>query len=489
MAEGDDDLTEQVPYEELLPPMPILPRKGLDPSEVMQVLGEIARREDAVWESGKCSGTIYCGDHEHYRLLRDAFGLFLHANALQRDMCPSATRFEREIISMALDLFSASAIQDATPGGLVTTGGTGSILHAMYAWREYWRKKGITAPNVIKPETAHPAFDKACHLLGIDLKVAPVEAATAQVDTDWVESAIDKNTIGIIGSAPNYGYGIIDPIEELSLIAQSKGVFLHVDCCLGGFILPFLRMQGIEVPAFDFSLEGVTSISADTHKYGFAPKGSSVVLFRDKRIRNAQYFYLADWSGGKYCSPGIEGSRSVGLLAATWASMVLTGRDGYAKAAARIYETAQAFASAVASHPELRLFLPTLFVVCFTSDEFNVYHVYDHMKQRGWRFNGQQYPDALHFAITLPQTRPGVADQFAADLGAAVLYAKQNKDKTPLTGAIYGGQPGGLTLEGREFIENVMEELMDSYQEWLTPSPAVERPNSPGEGLPTPSKR
>ena len=182
----------------------------------------------------------------------------------------------------------------------------------MLAYREHAREtRGITRPNVVKPETAHAAFDKACHLFGIELRVAPIDPETATVVVGAVEELMDDDTIAIVGSACNYGYGTVDPIPELSELALSRGVGLHVDGCLGGFILPWGQELGYDIPLFDFRLPGVTSISADTHKYGYGLKGSSVLAVRDKALRNSQYFYLTDWTGGKYCSPGMEGSRSL----------------------------------------------------------------------------------------------------------------------------------------------------------------------------------
>ena len=272
-------------------------------------------------------------------------------------------------------------------------------------------------PTSIKPETAHPAFDKACHLFGIELRRAPVDPVTTQVDVDWVRDHVDDQTVALIGSACNYGYGTVDPIGDLSDVALERGVGLHVDSCLGGFILPFGRELGYDIPAFDYALPGVTSMSADTHKYGYAFKGSSVVSFRSKALRNAQYFYLTDWSGGKYTSPGMEGSRSGGLIAATWASMVQLGHAGYLGYARQIFETSFAMQEAVTSHPELRLVGRPTFLFSFTSDEFDVYHVNDFMRTRGWRFNGQQYPNALHMAVTRPQTQPQVVARVRRRLG------------------------------------------------------------------------
>ncbi len=459
-------MAAHVPYEDRFPVNRDLPERGRSRSDVLSELAEIAAEEDAFWETGKCSGTMYCGDHEHYAFLNEAFGRFAHVNALQRDMCPSMTKFESEIIAMTLDVLGASAVTDSSPVGLVATGGTGSILHAMLAYREQARdKRGIAAGNVIKPETAHPAFDKACHLFGIELRRAPVDPVTTQVDVQWVADHVDDQTVAVIGSACNYGYGTIDPIEELSELALRRGIGLHVDACLGGFILPFGRRLGYDIPVFDFQLPGVTSISADTHKYGYSFKGSSVVAFRDRALRDAQYFYLTDWSGGKYCSPGIEGSRSGGLLAATWASMVNLGWDGYLRYARNIFETSERMQDAVRSHPELRILGQPTFLFSFTSDEFDVYHVNDFMRLRGWRFNGQQYPNALHMAVTRPQTQPGVTEAFAVDLADAVAHAKQHAGEPTASGAIYGGVIGGMTGEADEFIRAVMADMMDKQQQ------------------------
>jgi glutamate/tyrosine decarboxylase-like PLP-dependent enzyme len=453
------------PYRDRFTVNRTLPEHGRPRHEVLAELHTMATEEDAFWETGKCSGTMYCGDHDHYAFMTDAFGLFAHVNALQRDMCPSATKFEGEIIAMTLDLLHADAVSDSEPAGLVTTGGTGSILHAVLAYRERGRaEKGIRTPNIIKPETGHPAFDKACHLFDVELRRAPIDPKTTLADVDWIADHIDDQTVAVIGSACNYGYGTVDPIEELSDLTRERGVGLHVDGCLGGFLLPFGQELGYDIPVFDFRLPGVTSISADTHKYGYAFKGSSVLTFRDKALRDGQYFYLTDWSGGKYCSPGIEGSRSGGLLAATWAAMVSLGRDGYLRYAKQIFETSFAMQEAVRSHPELHLLGEPTFLFSFTADEFDVYHVNDFMRPLGWRFNGQQYPNALHMAVTRPQTQPGVVEAFARDLDDAVRYAKEHAGEPPKSGAIYGGVTGGMTAEADEFIRAVMADMMDAQQ-------------------------
>jgi sphinganine-1-phosphate aldolase len=461
------------PYAERFPVNRGLPEEGRSRDSVLDELGALAAEEDAAWETGKCSGSMYCGDHDHYGFMNEVFGLFGHMNILQRDMCPSATRFEGEVVAMVLDLMNASEAErrDHAPVGMVTSGGSGSIMHAVLAYRDHARaERGINQPNLVKPETSHPAFDKACHLFGIEARNVPVDPETTTVRPEVVESRIDEDTVAIVGSACNYGYGTIDPIPALSDLAVERGVGLHVDACLGGFILPFGQELGVEqIPVFDFRLPGVTTISADTHKYGYALKGTSTLLFRDKALRNSQYFFRTDWTGGKYCSPGMEGSRSGGLLAATWASMVTLGRSGYRRYAEEIFEVAFAMQDAVRRHPELRVIGDPTFCFSFTNDpasgvEFDIYHVNDFMKLRGWRFNGQQYPNAIHMAVTRPQTQPGVVETFSADLAEAVPYAVEHRDETPSSAAVYGGVAGGMTDEADEFIRQVMADMMDKHQ-------------------------
>lgn len=465
------------PYADRYPVHRTLREKGRPREEILAELAEMATEEDAFWETGRVSGTMYCGDHEHYEFLTEAFAKYAHVNALQRDLCPSATRFEGEVIAMVLDLMHASQVTDSEPAGLVTSGGTGSIVHAILAYREHARQtRGITTPNIVKPETAHPAFDKAAHLFGIELRTIPVDPHTTTVVPEEMAKAIDENTIALIASAGNYPYGTIDPIAEIGSLALERGVGLHVDGCLGGFILPFGEELGYDIPPFDFRVPGVTTISADTHKYGYAFKGTSTLVFRDKALRSSQYFHILDWSGGKYMSPGMDGSRSAGLIAATWASMVHLGREGYRAYAAEIFSTAAAMMEIVARHPELRIMGSPTFCFSFTSDEFDIYHLADFMKPGGWRFNGQQYPNAIHMAVTRPQTQPGVVDAFAADLADAVTYAREQTaaGHPAESSAIYGGVAGGLTDELGAFITAIMDDMMDTMQGLPPASRSVE---------------
>jgi sphinganine-1-phosphate aldolase len=447
-----------------------LPEQGRSQDAILDELRSMAEEEDGLWQTGKCSGTMYCGDEAHYAFLNQAFGHYSHVNALQRDMCPSATRFEGEVIAMVLDLMHADAVAshhpDEVPCGSITSGGSESIMSAVLVYRDWARaEKGIRQPQIILPETVHPAFDKGAHLFGVEVVRAPVDPLTTLVDVDFVRDHINERTIAIVGSAGNYPYGTIDPIAELAELAMQRGVGMHVDACLGGFILPFGEQLGYDIPVFDFRLPGVTSISVDTHKYGYGLKGSSVVLYRDKALRRHQYFLAMDWKGGKYASPGFAGSRSGGLLAATWASLVSLGREGYLSHAKGIFDAAFAMQAAVRSHPELMIMGKLSFCFSFTSEAFDIYHVNDFMKGRGWRFNGQQYPNAIHMCVTRPQAQPGVVAAFADDLAGAVVHAKQQPSGSmPISGAVYGGVPEAMP-ELREVVNGFMTGLLDAWQD------------------------
>ena len=296
------------PYEDRFPVNRTLPEQGRPREELLAELATMAEEEDKAWETGKCSGTMYCGDHEHYAFMNEAFGLFAHVNALQRDMCPSQTKFEGEIIAMTLDLLHAEAVTDTEPVGLVTTGGTGSILHAMIAYREHGATRGVTTPNVIKPETAHPAFDKGCHLFGIEVRNAPVDPKTLHRRRRLGGRRTSTTTRS--RSSGRRATTATAPSTRSTRCPTSRcehGIGLHVDGCLGGWILPFGQELGYDIPNFDFRVPGVTSISADTHKYGYAFKGTSVLAFRDKALRNGQYFFLTGWTRREVLLPRHRG--------------------------------------------------------------------------------------------------------------------------------------------------------------------------------------
>lgn len=450
------------------------PDEAMDRELILEQVNDMSREEDNFWQNGKCSGTMYSGDHEHYDFLNQVFSSFSHVNALQRDICPSQTRFESEILAMTLDLFHGEAVAEHNPAqkacGALGSGGTESIINAVLVYRDKAKaEKGITEPELIMPETAHAAFNKGAHYFGVKVITAPIDPVSTLVDLDFVEGHINKNTVALVGSACNYPYGTIDPIEKLSELALKYDIGLHVDACLGGFILPWGQQLGYDnIPVFDFRLPGVTSISADTHKYGYGLKGTSVVMYRDKSYRQHQYFMMPDWSGGTYASPGLAGSRSGGLIAATWASMMSLGKEGYLKYAREIFDTALTMQEAVKSHPELKLMGTPTFCFSFRSDQFDIYHVNDFMKTRGWRFNGQQNPESIHMCVTRPQTAPGVTDRFAADLVSGVEYARENADKKPRSGSLYAGLVEGLDLGGDpELTKMILVGGMDVMQDQL----------------------
>jgi glutamate/tyrosine decarboxylase-like PLP-dependent enzyme len=421
-----------------------LPSEGVDREELLSQLSEMAEREDAPAREGKISGSLYHGGAEHFAFLAQVYRLFAHMNVLQRDMYPSATKFEGEILAMALALLNGEAAsgEGDAPCGVITSGGSESLITAMLVYRERGRERGISEPEVVMPETAHVALLKGAHYLGVRAVRTPVGEDFA-ADVEAMAAAVGPNTVALVGSAGTYPHGVIDPIAELSELALEHDLGLHVDGCLGGFLLPWAERLGREVPPWDFRLPGVTSISADTHKYGYAPKGTGVLLYRNPGLRHHQYFINTDWQGGIYASPGIAGSRSGGLIAATWAAMVSLGERGYLELAERILETAAALRREIESVAELRSFGHSPFMVAFGSDELDIWHLNDALQERGWRLNGCQLPPGLHFCVTRPNTQPGVVEAFASDLREAVAYAKDPPDAPPRSGALYGSGGAG----------------------------------------------
>ncbi len=457
------------PYADRFPVTRSFPEHGRPREDIVAEIEAMSAAEDAVAMDGKISGSIYSGDIEHYAFLNEVFGHYSHANVLQRDVYPSATRFEGEIIAMAADVLHAPE-----PIGVITSGGTESLMNPLLVYREWGRQRGITTPNVVLPVTAHPALHKGAHYFGIELRLAPVTDGFV-ADVDAMAAMIDENTVALVGSAGTYPHGLVDPIDRLSDLAVQRGINLHVDGCLGGFILCWGEDIGVPVPTFDFRLPGVTSISADTHKYGFGLKGSSVLLYRTSELRQLQYFVVPDWPGGLYTSPGMSGSRSGGIIAAAWAAMVSLGREGYLAIARDIFATASRLRDIVGEHPELRVLGDPLFNVAFAAapgdssgdDPIDIFHVNDSLARQQWRLNGLQLPPAVHFCVTRPNTLPGVMDRFAADLHAAVAYAREHRGEQPRSGATYGA---GGTVVPREAVAAGIVGWLDATQS-LPPAP------------------
>ena len=453
-----DALIDFYPYRSRFRTYHRLEAEGRDRQSILDELATMAAEEDGIADRGRVSGSIYHGDHDHYRFLTEAFRLFAHANVLQRDMYPSATKLEAEIVAMTASMLHGTE----QVCGVVTFGGTESLINPMLVYRDRGRaEKGITEPEVIIPITAHVALDKAAHLLGIKLVKAPL-GPDWRVDTGWVRAHVTSNTVALVGSAPNYAHGIIDPISELSDIALEHGLGLHVDGCLGGFILPWGERLGYPIPVFDFRIPGVTSISADTHKYGYSLKGTSVLLYRNPELRQYQYFTNPDWPGGIYFSPGLSGSRSGDVVAAAWAAMVSLGEKGYLEVADRIFKTAATIRQGVDSIPELEVIGDPTFLIAFRARELDVFHVNDHLIEKGWRLNALQLPPALHFCVTRPNTAPGVAQAFVADLRDAVEYAKHPARMSPKSGALYGL---GGTPAGNEILDTLFSAALDAMYE------------------------
>lgn len=455
-------LDDLFPYRRSMETHRRIPERGTDREVLLTDVALMSKAEDAQGDAGRVSGSLYSGDHEHYRFLAQVFEHFAHANVLQRDMYPSATKFEGEIIAMSADLFHAPE-----PIGVVTGGGSDSLVHALYAYREEAREaRGVRMPNVVLPVTAHVALRKGAHWMGIEVRDAPLTPEYV-ADVDAMSDLVDDNTICLVGSAGDYAHGLIDPIAEIGELARDRGIGLHVDGCLGGFLLPWAEDIGYDVPPWDFRVDGVTSLSADTHKYGYALKGTSVLLYRSATLRARQWFASTDWPGGLYLSPGLAGSRSGGLIASTWAAMVTMGREGYLERASAILRTNDAIKAAIrATMPELEIIGDPLFMTSFRSavgpsgdDVIDVYLVNDALKKRGWRMNALQLPPALHFCITGPNTRPGVVEDFLADLREAVDYALEHRGEPAASGAMYGF---GSMPNGDETLRTVMGGVLDA---------------------------
>jgi sphinganine-1-phosphate aldolase len=444
-----------------------LPEKGREEEEVLKEISHMSDVENKLWQGGQCSGTMYHGGMEHYAFLNQVFSMFSYVNMLQRDICPSMTKFEAEVLAMVGKMLHGDEVSKVNPydeeAGAVTSGGTDSIFNAMFAYREWGREtKGITTPEVIAPITIHPAHVKAAHYLGMKIVRVPVNA-DLEADVEAMRAQINSNTVALAGSAGTYPHGVVDPISKLSDLALEHNLGLHVDGCLGGFILPWIEKLGYDVPVFDFSLPGVTSISCDTHKYGYSLKGTSTVNFRNKDWRHYIYFAQEDWPGGTYYSPTNQGSRSGGLAAAMWAAMVCMGEDGYLKAARAIMDTSERMREGIARIPELRILGRSTFLIALTSDVVDPYFINDYLTKKGWRMNGCQNPPGFHFCITLPQTQPGIAERFIKDLENGVQFAKKPPYEIAKTGFLYGM---GATMDGREMIRLGLRGYIDSGYEY-----------------------
>ena len=447
------------PYRNETETLAAIPDRGRARDEVMTRLQRLEANETARWQEGYASGAVYHGDPDHIDFLSRVYALYSQANPLHADLWPSITKFEAEIVAMTADMLGARRTADPVCGTL-SSGGTESILLAMKTYRDQAQKeKGIRRPEMVVPVTAHAAFDKAAAYFGIKMVKIPVDR-DFQADVAAAARAINRRTVVVVGSAPSFPHGMMDPIVKLSELARGRGVGFHTDACLGGFVLPWAEELGYTVPPFDFRLPGVTSMSADTHKYGYAAKGTSVVLYRTPELRRHQYFTIADWPGGLYFSPGFAGSRPGALSAACWAAMVSIGRDGYRDATRRILETAGTIKAGIAAIPEIRILGDPLWVVAFTSPTLDIYRIMDAMGHRGWSLNGLHRPSCVHLCVTLPHTRPGVAARFITDLQSAVEEVKQSP-------AAEGGMAPVYGLAANLPLRGVVSDMLRAYLDAL----------------------
>jgi glutamate/tyrosine decarboxylase-like PLP-dependent enzyme len=325
---------------------------------------------------------------------------------------PSLVKMETEVVSMVI---SMSGGDDETVGNL-TSGGTESIFMALKAARDWARQNHpqITAPEMVVPVSAHPAWNKAAHYLGIKINMTPVEYAF-RADVRALKDAINKNTIILGATAVTYPHGMVDPIEEIAALAQSKNLWLHVDACLGGLMLPFLKRLGYDLPAYDFSVPGVTSLSADIHKYAYTPKGVSCVMYRNRDFRKFQIFAYADWSGGVYATPCLAGGRPGGNLASAWAVFHYLGEEGFLALARKAKSATEKLIEGISAIPQLYVLgNPRTTVFAFGSEEINIYELSARMAESGWHIDAQQLPPSLH--MTVSPVHLAVADKFLDDL-------------------------------------------------------------------------
>jgi len=388
-----------------------LPARGRSKGEILADLKAL-KKDDADWHDGQMFGLIYDAGREVEELAIEAASTFMIENALSPMAFPSLLKMETEVVSMVLSLMNGG---DEAVGSM-TSGGTESILMAVKAARDWARevKPGIEAPEMIAPITAHPAWNKAAHYLGLKIISTPVRD-DLKADVQAMKEAITDDTILLGGTAVTYPHGVVDPIDEISKLALEKDLWVHVDACLGGLMLPFLKKLGYEIPPYDFSLSGVKSISADIHKYAYTPKGISTVLYPSKELRKYQFFSYADWPGGIYATPCVAGGRPGGTLASAWAVMRYLGEEGFLKLAGEAKQAADRIMAGVNAIPELYVMgEPEATVFAIASDQVNVFELGARMNALGWHIDSQHLPPSLH--MTVSPVHAGVTERFLKDL-------------------------------------------------------------------------
>ncbi len=406
----------------------VFPVHGRASEELQELLADW-QTGDIDWKGGHAFSLVYNADDPVLEDLQHRVAdRFLHENALNPFAYPSLLRMEQEVIAVAAELFGTDP-----QAGTMTSGGTESIFLGVYTAREHARERGIAHPRLVLASTAHPAFTKAAHYLDVEEVRVPV-GADLRADVAAMADEVDERTALVVGSSPCYPYGVIDPITELAQVALANNTLCHVDACLGGWLLPFWEEIGEPVVPWNFSVEGVTSISADIHKYGYCFKGASTIMYRDPAMKRRQHFIFDGWPGGIYGSATTAGTRPGSPIAAAWATIQHLGRDGYVAKARTVRDATRAFIAGIESIDDLQVSgRPDMSLFEFSSTEGPdaTGAIGDLMSDRGWRLDRQQ--GGLHLMVS-----PGhlaVTDAFTADLRDAVA----NRGISRGVEASYGG--------------------------------------------------
>jgi glutamate/tyrosine decarboxylase-like PLP-dependent enzyme len=412
-----------------------MPEKGRDWDALRSEMLEMGR-DDADWRSGRTAVYVFHPGDDVLQVAKDAYALYQSENALGPAAFPSLRRMESEVISMGLDLLHGP--EGAC--GNMTSGGTESILMAVKTCRDQARAQGMDTigAELVVPRSTHLAFDKAAGYF--DLKIVRVPVADDyRADVAAMADAISDRTIMIVGSAPCFPYGLIDPIDELSDLALERDVWLHVDACVGGYFAPFARMNGTPVPPFDFELPGVRSISADLHKYGYAAKGASTIFHRSEEQRQYQIFVCDGWPAGGMTTPTAAGTRPGGAVAGAWAVMNYLGIEGYREKAKIVTDTRQRMMDAIDAMPDLcTIGDPKLGLFTFTSEDaaaLPIFAVWGQLKARGWFTGLITEPQGIH--LMLSPSHADACDQYLADLEEAVKKVREDGGAGGPTKATY----------------------------------------------------